>query len=167
MKYLTFLKPSQRLLNEFIKREDIMTFSSGYHCTLLRFFMDEKNEKNLVEVLSGIKFNPFLIKCEDYDKFDSDSVVLKIKNNLKLANLHSKIVEFTRPFDESNVLFEDSVKKYKLLNYNPHITLSKEPQNFDFNINPFKNIIIPVYVFYLSKKKDEIWKGVAEFNAVD
>ena len=166
MKYLTYLKPSQKLFNEFIKREDIMKPSSGYHCTLLRFFMDEENEKNLVEVLSRIKFNPFFVECENYDKFDSDSVVLKIKNNINLANLHYQIVEHARPFDKNEVLFNEMVKMYGIINYNPHFTLSKDPEKFNFE-NSLEGITVPVYVFYLSKKKDEIWKGVTEFNAVD
>ncbi len=163
MRYLTCIKPAEGLTEKLMNDPELRIPSSGIHCTLWGFNIWEKDESQIIDVLSYIKVKPFSISISRSDIFDNNSYVLILKKNEELCRLHANIVKEVRLFDKNLILFDDMVNRYGLEKYNPHITISKyfipTKQKTDY-----EGLCMLISCYHLLKKKNGIWEEVSVFN---
>ena len=177
MRYLTYVKPDQAFFSKFENLQEmcqkhIYTPSSGLHCTLWGFNLNEIDEDRIIQELEKLKpdietplqlqtITSEMLKQEDGTY--SLATILDISKGLN--NLHIEITKIVRNYDKSPQLFDEMFEKFGGNRYKPHITLSKKLtiQNYDISDSGFVGHKWYVSSFFLSKKKAGRWSEIAEF----
>lgn len=152
MKYLLYFKPNKKLSDLILKQENIILPSSGLHCTLAFFYMNQDYENYLIEDLSEIVHPSFEIETEKIFDFDNDSLVLRLLRPAKLFLLHKNIISIVENYAEPE--FEEISEKYFKENYNPHLTMSKSSSRFNRNLKELLEQKDIIEKFYLARKKE-------------
>ena len=163
---MTYFMPNKELLDLILKQGQIVLPSSGLHSTLCVFYMDEENELALIEDLSHLDFKAFRTRSEGFDDFDKGSLVLRLSSPDDLVKLHGDIVSIVLHYVSSESQFEETVRRYYLDNYNPHLTISESSSNFNREkVLIGKEIFVSEYI--LAKKGGGNWEKVRSFNSME
>ncbi len=163
MRYLTCFKPGKSLTGLLLSEPNINPPSSGIHCTVLVFNLEEKNEPNLIETLSGIKTRPFDASISKYKQFDDNSCVLTLAADPEAYQLHREIFERVITLDDRRCLFDKIGENYFLENYKPHITIAKSSVLVPLQ-HDYIGLSMHISDYCLLKKKDGAWQEVAVFK---
>lgn len=123
MNYLICAKPDVKTVHLFKAASNGYIPKNGYHITLSFFDAPEI-------ALQGLKLehkhsyispiNPKIIGIED---FDHGKQVLRVSSTQRLQSLHENMVNSARRY--ADPLFEETVEKYYLDKYDPHISVEK------------------------------------------
>jgi len=109
MEYIVSFRPSRILTDMVLKKEGTIVPNSGLHGTICHFYMDPLKEKDLVEDLSQVPFDPFEVKTTGYDFFDKKSFVLTLTQPKELIDLHNRIIPIV---ERHTVGFEEILGEY-------------------------------------------------------
>jgi 2'-5' RNA ligase len=164
MKYLAFIKPSKEVIETITARNDVTENWSDLHITLSFFYMDKTYQERLQERLEHIKFQPFAVRTEAYDVFDKDTRVIRVSKPPELQELHERIIEVVSPYVENWKEHEERVRKYCLMNYQPHITIADSRDVFDSNNSDMLNLEFIVDEFRVHRK-NSFWHEVHRFRS--
>jgi len=161
MRYLACFRPTESLTSKLPKDRALSSPSSGLHCTIWGFNMDEQDEPSLKFRLSKIRSVQYKIMTQKMACFDGGSVVLLLNCPTELYALHSDVREVTRPLDKDTTKFDAMVAEYGSEKYQPHITLSKTPIELS---DKFNGIKMQIDSYEILKKKDGIWQHVITYR---
>ncbi|MBS3147568.1 2'-5' RNA ligase family protein [Candidatus Woesearchaeota archaeon] len=179
MKYLVHLIPpidvSSRIVD--LRAELGLIESNAPHVTLYALRAKEENEDVIVRVLESIRFEAFTARLKAFDKFDEDSLVVRLNKEQGLVDLHYLAIENLKYFIDWSVMkkYEGADEKrqdvarvygsgYVAQFYNPHMTIGhgkcETPKTSELD-----GVCFDVDSFALSKKKEGLWGVVKAFSA--
>jgi len=163
MKYLACFRPSRDLIEKLNRESGLVVPSSGFHCTLWKFSLLEKDEEAIIEKLSALTTKSFTAEVIGDAVFDFDSYVLLLRRSESLLDLHTNILLTSETLDNDPRLFTEGVIKYGMRNYSPHITISKGTGRLRLS-EEYLGIEMYISQYLLMKKKDNEWRDVAILN---
>lgn len=192
MKYLIHLRPSEDLKDKLLSyrediKEDVTSVSSNVlHTTLMRVYSSQ--EKELVSRLERFSYDAFeacASGLETISDYDSNILVLTLEKKPSIELLHWRVIESLRDLIDHEEATKTSKAYQAMLEmddvgrmyvykdygspfyaefYNPHITIARVKQGFEFDKELFKEETWEVDSYYLSRKKDDVWEDLEEFR---
>lgn len=155
MNYMIYAKPEDCFSKMLKLSSNGYIPGLGYHVSLAFFESSEVVYKSLFQEMKYSYISPIQTKTTGFDQFDNSSQVLCVKNSERLQTLHENMVDIARRY--TDLSFEETVTKYYLERFNPHITVGKGDSqmnedsgliNIEFNLNRLA----------IAKKTEKGWK---------
>lgn len=177
MKYLVHLSPPKDISEKVLalKNELGLVESNAPHVTLCAFRSKEENEADIVRALELIVFEPFSVKLDGFDRFDEDSLVVRLEKERGIVGLHYCVIEKVKPFidwSETKMYAGSDDSRRSVANvygsayvaqfYNPHVTIGHGGCAIP-SVNGLCGLSFDACSFLLSKKQDGVWRAVKEF----
>ncbi len=165
MKYLTFFRPSRELSDLILSKPGIVIPGSGLHGTVCGFYISPGfDERELLDRLSKIDFQPFSLETLGYDDFDGGALVLKLSKPKQLDSLHRSVASISALYGKDEPKQQENLEFYCFDNYTPHITISVSEGGFDRSTMDLFGLEFRVDEFYLARK-DGCWKTIRTFKS--
>jgi 2'-5' RNA ligase len=99
MRALVYIKPPVEILEE-INLNVKNPPKSGIHCTLCNFNINRTTQDFLSRHLSTIDFQNFVLRFGEYDRFDNNSLVVRLEPCNEIFDLHRNIANISREYDK-------------------------------------------------------------------
>ena len=180
MKYLVHLIPpidvSRRIVD--LRAElDLKDTTYTPHITLYTIRAQESDEQKMVDVLSRVRFAPFDVALDSFDRFDEDALVALVRKGERILGLHDQVITGlksfvdwadTKEYSGSEEFRRDIAKiygsGYVAQGYNPHITIGHGDCGIPL-VAELKGVSFRIDAFFLAKKKEGVWSVVNCFSS--